>query len=90
MVDRGPGEYGKAFGGLADIGYTTEYMQQFLNNRYVRLTALTVGIGVLFYIIIWLIVWIIGLKDFSPFLIFLLSALGAGLVVYKFLSRRVY
>lgn len=37
---------------------------------------------------IWLL--IIGLKDFSPFLIFLLSALGAGLVVYKFLSRRVY
>jgi hypothetical protein len=65
-------------------------MQQFLNNRYVRLGGLTLGVGTLFFLLIWLVMTTIGLKDFPVGLEAMLAFLGAGVLVYKFLSQRVF
>lgn len=72
------------------MSYTKRHMQQFLNNRYVRLSLLTLGLGTLFYLIIWLIVGLLGMNDFPHAFIFLLSGLGAGLLVYKVFASRVF
>lgn len=65
-------------------------MQQLFNNRYVRLAGLTVGIAVLFFVVIWLFCLIVGLSDFPITLQLMLAVLAAGVVVYKFLSQRVF
>lgn len=65
-------------------------MQQFLNNRYVRLTGLTLGLGALFFALIWLVTTTLGLKDFPVPLEAVLALLGAGVLVYKFLSQRIF
>lgn len=64
-------------------------MQQFLNNRYVQLAGLTLGIGVLLWAVIWLFCTVTGLNDFPIGLQIMLAVLGAGLVVYKFFSQRI-
>ena len=70
--------------------YTRLYMQQFLNNRYVRLTLLTLGIGLVFFLVIWLLTTLIPqLKGFPLFLQISLAFLASGVLVYKFLSQRV-
>lgn len=64
---------------------------QWLNNRYVQLSLLTVFIAVLLYVIIWLIIDVaLGLHTFPPALIFTLSVLGSGLLVYKFFASRIF
>ena len=70
-------------------GYTGRDMQQFLNNRYVRLTGLTVGIAALLYSLIWIVLITVGLEDFPQFLQISLSVLGASVLVYKFFSQRI-
>lgn len=70
--------------------YTGPYMQQFLNNRYVRLALLTFGIGLVFFLMIWLITVLVPqLKGFPIFLQLSLAFLAAGVLVYKFFSQRV-
>jgi hypothetical protein len=65
-------------------------MQQFFNNKYVQLTGLTIGIGILFFALIWLVCMTVGLKDFPVALQFILAFLGSGAVVYKFFSQRIF
>lgn len=69
--------------------YTVGYMQQFFNNRYVRLAGLTIGLAVLFFVIIRLVANSIGLQDFPVSLELVLAAFGAGLIVYRFFSRYI-
>lgn len=65
-------------------------MQQFFNNRYVQLAGLTLGIWALFFAVIWIFCLTVGLQDFPVFLQAILALLGAGVVVYKFLSQRIF
>jgi hypothetical protein len=65
-------------------------MQQFLNNKYVRLGALTLGIGLLLWAVIWLACMAAGLTDFPVALEAVLAFLAAGVLVYKFLAGRVF
>lgn len=70
--------------------YTSTDMQQFFNNRYVQLAGLTLGLGALFFGVIWLFCLTVGLQDFPVFLQAILAMLGAGIVVYKFFAQRIF
>ena len=63
---------------------------EFFNNRYVQLGLLTLGLGFLFWVIIWLILRALGLQDFPAVLQVSVSFLGAGLLVYKFFAGRIF
>lgn len=64
-------------------------MQQFFNNRYVQLTGLTIGLSLVFFLLIWFVAQMIGLQDFPVMLEVMLSVLGAGILVYKVFSERI-
>ncbi|HET7630332.1 MAG TPA: hypothetical protein VFK03_03070 [Candidatus Saccharimonadales bacterium] len=61
-----------------------------LNNRYVQLTVLAVGLAAVIYLLIWLVVSLIGLDDFPKGLQLAVAVLGAGLLVYKFFASRIF
>lgn len=63
---------------------------EFLNNRYVQLGLLTLGLGLLFWVIFWLILSALGLHDFPVMLQVGAAFLGAGLLVAKFFSGRIF
>ena len=63
---------------------------EFLNNRYVQLGLLTLGLGLLFWAIFWLILRALGLGDFPMMLQVSVAFLGAGLLVYKFFANRIF
>lgn len=65
-------------------------MGKFFENRYARLGALMLGVAVLIYSLIWLVLVIFNVRDFPQLIQLSLSVLGAGLLVYKFLSQRVF
>lgn len=65
-------------------------MQAFLSNRYVQLALLTLGLGSLFFLIIWLIFTLIGLDDAPMSLVAVASYLGAGALVAKFFADRIF
>ena len=65
-------------------------MNEFLGNRYVRLGLLTLGIGLLFWMIIWVVLRAVGLDDFPVGLQLAVAFLGAGLLVAQILARRVF
>lgn len=71
------------------IGILIRTMQQFFNNRYVQLTGLTIVVGTLFFLMIWLVSSVIGLDQFPVALQAVLAFLAAGIVVYKFFSQRI-
>jgi len=68
----------------------TGTVMEFLNNRYVRLTLLTLGIGLLFWAILWLILMALNIRDFPVFLQLIAAFGGAGVIVYKFFAGRVF
>lgn len=63
---------------------------EYLGNRYVRLALLTVGLGLLFWILFWLILKALGISDFPVTLQLAVAFLGAGLLVAKFFAARVF
>ena len=63
---------------------------EFLNNRYVQLALLTLGLGLLFWAIFWLVLLALGIRDFPIFLEFMASFLGAGVLVAKFFAGRIF
>lgn len=68
-------------------------MQQFrqiLDNKYTRLALLTLGLGTLFLIALQITLAVTGLSEFPMILTALVSYLAAGIVVYKYLSFRVF
>lgn len=62
---------------------------EFLNNRYTQLALLTLGLGLLFWAIFWLVLTAVGLGDFPVFLQLAVAFLGAGLLVYRFFASRI-
>jgi uncharacterized membrane protein len=63
---------------------------QFLENRYVQLALLTLGIGLVLWILFWLVLRALGLQDFPVMLQVTASFLAAGLLVARYLARRVF
>lgn len=64
-------------------------MQQFFNNRYVQITALTISLAIVFFLVLWLTFNLVGLGDFPIALELVLAVLGAGVLVYKFFASRI-
>lgn len=63
---------------------------EFLNNRYVKLTLLTLGLAALIWIVLWFVFNLsIGL-DLPNGLMVFVSVLAAGYLVYQFFSQRIY
>ena len=60
-----------------------------MNNRYVQLGALTLGLAILFWLILFLVFGLLHV-NLPIGLEVLLAVLGAGLIVYKFFSQRVF
>jgi len=60
-----------------------------MNNRYVQLGALTLGLAILFWLILFLVFGLLHV-NLPIGLEILLAVLGAGLIVYKFFSQRVF
>ncbi|HAC55861.1 TPA: hypothetical protein DCF80_00020 [Candidatus Saccharibacteria bacterium] len=63
---------------------------EFFNNRYVQLALLTLGIGLVFWALLWMVFYLVGLEDFPIGLQLAIAFLGAGLLVYKFFSNRIF
>lgn len=63
---------------------------EILNNRYTKLTLLTLGIGTLLWVIFWLILMSLGINDFPVALQMAAAYLGASLLVYKYLANRIF
>lgn len=59
------------------------------NNRYVKLSTLTIAIAIVLSIIIWLVGYVTGIYLPSGLAI-MLSLLGAGYVVYQFFAQHIY
>lgn len=62
----------------------------FLDNRYTRLALLTVGLGLLLWALFWFVLMALGVQGFPVGLQIAAAFLGAGLLVYRFLSHRVF
>lgn len=62
----------------------------FLTNRYAQLALLTLGLGLLFWAMIWVILLAVGIREFPVGLQLAVAFLGAGLIVTKFFSNRIF
>lgn len=65
-------------------------VMEFFSNRYVQLALLTLGLGLVFWILFWLVLRALGLHTFPVILQVLAAFLGAGLFVAKFFSNRIF
>jgi hypothetical protein len=61
-----------------------------INNRYVQLGALSLGLAVLIYLVLWLLFSLLQIDGFPVGLQIAIAILGAGLLVYKFFSDRIF
>jgi hypothetical protein len=61
-----------------------------LQNRYVQLALLTIGIGLLFWAIFWLVLHTVGINDFPVILQMAVAFLGSSLLVAKFFAGRIF
>ena len=50
---------------------------------------LTLGLALLFYLVIWLVMSIVDVVFLPPFLHFMISILGAGILVAKYFAFRI-
>lgn len=64
-------------------------MNQFMNNRYVQIVGLTLGLAVLIYLLLWVIFSLIGLSTFPVFLQLVVALGTAGVIVSKFFAFRI-
>jgi hypothetical protein len=65
-------------------------MQSFFSNRYTQLTLLTLGLGTLLFLILWLIVTLIGFDDAPLGLMAVGSYLAASVFVAKIFAGRIF
>jgi hypothetical protein len=63
-------------------------MNQFINNRYVQLSSLVLGIGILFYLIIWVIFTALGVAV-PWFVPFIMSFGSSTFLVWKYLAYKI-
>ncbi len=68
--------------------YTKHYMNQFMNNRYVQLAGLILGIGVIFYIIVRIAFGALN-ADVPGFVPFIMAFGASGWLVWKFLAYKI-
>lgn len=61
-----------------------------MQNRYVQLAVLTLGLGLLFWIILWLVLMALNLRDFPVGLQLAIAFLGAGVLVAQVFARRIF
>lgn len=64
-------------------------MNDFFSNKYTRLAMLTLGLALLFYLIIWMIMSIVQVAFLPPFLHLMVSVLGAAILVAKYFAFRI-
>lgn len=65
-------------------------MQSFFSNRYTQLALLTLGLGTLFFLILWLVLTLLGLRDTPVTLLAVASYLGASVLVTKLFANRIF
>lgn len=63
-------------------------MNEFMNNRYVQLTGLTLGIGVVLYVLLWILVSVTGL-ELPWFVPFIMSFGFSVWFVWKFMAYKI-
>lgn len=68
--------------------YTRQYMDQFMNNRYVQLVGLVLGIGLVLYIIVRIV---FGALDVTvPGFVPVVMSFGPAIwVVWKYLAYKI-
>jgi|GEM_PF-3734135 len=66
-------------------------IQSFLENRYTKLSALTLGLALIFFILMKIIFFVVGFDKISQEnqLMMFISLLGSGLLVSTYLAQKV-
>lgn len=64
------------------------YYEGMLQNRYVKLTLLTIGLAAIFYIVLYLLFMMLGL-NLPAGLQLMVAVLAAGYIVYQYFSQRI-
>lgn len=64
-------------------------MNQFMNNRYVQITGLILGLAILIYMLLWMLLALAGIRDVPSFVPVVVSLGVAIWVVWKFYARRI-
>ena len=67
--------------------YTTN-MNEFMNNRYVQLAGLMLGLGTMFYLLLWILLSVTRL-DIPWFVPVIISFGGAIWLVWKFFAYKI-
>jgi hypothetical protein len=63
-------------------------MNQFIANRYVQLAGLILGLGILFYLFVWVVFSLLGVQ--IPWFVPFIMSFGASTwLVWKFLANRI-
>ena len=65
-------------------------MQQLLGNRYFRMATLTARVALILSLFLWLLFSLLGWRDFPALLVVGLAVLGAGLIVYRYISHKLF
>ncbi|OYW44365.1 hypothetical protein B7Z28_00120 [Candidatus Saccharibacteria bacterium 32-45-3] len=65
-------------------------IMMWLSNRYAKLLLLTLAMTAMFTLLLFLLFELIGLHDFPFAFIVMLSVLGSGMLVYKYVAPRVF
>ena len=63
-------------------------MNQLMSNRYVQLAGLILGLGVLFYLFVWVVFSLLQVQ-ISWFVPFIISFGASTWLVWKFLASRI-
>ncbi len=73
-----------------EFSYTRTIMQQFFNNRYMRLAALWLGLATLLYLVEWVIFLTVGMTDFPQLFQVGLALMVSGVLVSRVFSGRIF
>jgi len=63
-------------------------MNEFINNRYVQLASLVVGIGILFYLLVWILFRALGV-ELPWFVPFIMSFGSSTYLVWRYLAYKI-
>ena len=64
-------------------------MNQFMNNRYVQIAGLILGLAILIYMLLWMLFALAGIRDVPSFVPVVVSLGVAIWIVWKFYARRI-
>lgn len=63
-------------------------MNQFMNNRYVQIAGLIIGLGIMFYLILWIVLSVTGI-EIPSFVPFIMAFGGSIWLVWKFFAYKI-